>query len=80
MAILKVIFCRKTENVEHHVISCYVARLIWSIVHCVFNFRKKLGSIQELFGVWLRSFDKDRKKMVMAGISVVLWTIWNTRK
>ena len=72
-------FCGNLETVDHLFISCSTARMIWSILRCAFNFSKTPDSIQELFGTWLNSFSKEKRKMVLAGAAAILWTLWNAR-
>ena len=64
---------------DHFFISCFVAKLIWSILFCAFNIGRKPDSVQDLFGGWLRSFYKRRKGLIIVGIDAVLWAIWKVR-
>ena len=43
-------FCGDVETINHLFISCSVARLIWSIFHCTYNFNRKPESVKDLFG------------------------------
>ena len=72
-------FCGDVETVNHLFISCSVARFIWRILQCTYNFVKKPDSVKDLFGDWLRSFGKEEKKLVVVGAAAVIWTIWNAR-
>ena len=72
-------FCGGIETVEHMFISCSVARLIWSVLSCTFNFGRKPNSIQDMFGIWLGSFSKGKRRLTLVGIAAIIWTIWNTR-
>ena len=54
-------FCGGMETIEHLFISCSVAKLMWSILCCAFNFVRKPNSVHDLFGAWLGGLNREKK-------------------
>lgn len=58
--------------------DCPLAKMIWNIIICAFNFKPTLNRTQ-VIGTWLSGYDKNMKNLLMVGISAVVWAIWKTR-
>ena len=75
----KCVLCGKDESIDHLFFSCSAASFLWSLVRCVCGFKTVPSNVKDCFGEWIRKFNKDDKKMVLVGISALLWAIWKSR-
>ena len=73
------VLCGKDESIDHLFFSCSAASLLWSLVRCVCGFKTVPSNVKDCFGEWIRKFNKDDKKLVLVGISALLWAIWKSR-
>lgn len=71
-------FCDQLESIQHLFFDCPLARLIWSIICCAFEF-KPASSSSHLFGDWLDAFGAKLKPLVITGVAAMIWAIWKTR-
>ena len=72
-------FCGAVETIDHLFVSCSTAKLIWNILLCALNFDRKPESVKDLFGEWIRKFNKRKKGLIVVRVDAVLWSIWNVR-
>lgn len=70
------IFCGRDETINHLFFQCSVANLVWSLLKCTFSLNSTLTALNDCFGIWIGSFLKNEKKLVLVGVSVVFWSIW----
>lgn len=71
-------FCGLEETIQHLLISCPYARLVWRIVHVSFNLPPPTN-VTNMFGNWLNGVDKKLKAQIRVRVSAFCWAIWNCR-
>jgi hypothetical protein len=72
-------FCGLSESIDHLFFQCSVARFVWRIFQIAFNLNSIPRDTADLFGPWINSFGKTKKKLVLFGCGAALWAIWRTR-
>ena len=72
-------FCGKDEMIDHLFFSCSVAKTIWALVRCAFDLKSTPRDLSDCFGIWLKKIQEDSKKLIMVGVSALLWAIWRCR-
>lgn len=75
---IKCQFCDNIETVQHLFFECPLAKFLWNIVSCSLNL-KPVSNIQDLFGVWLLSYGKGMKTLMVVGVAAIFWAIWKVR-
>lgn len=75
---IKCQFCDKSESIQHLFLDCPMAQFIWSVVECALNV-KPGRNVGEMFSSWILKFGKGNGKLIMVGVTAVLWTIWKAR-
>lgn len=70
------VFYGKDETIDHLFFSCSVAKTIWALVRCAFDLKSTPTDLSDCFGIW---FQEDSKKLIMVGVSALLWAIWRCR-
>jgi hypothetical protein len=63
----KCAFCDNDETIEHLLIRCTFAKLIWRVVHHTFNMPPPTN-IKFLFGNWLNGIDKKTESRIRIGV------------
>jgi hypothetical protein len=72
------VFCGIAESIDHLFFRCPVARYVWRVIQISLGISCIPSSIEELFGVWIRNFNKNTK-LILFGCGAVLWSIWRAR-
>lgn len=72
------VMCGREETIDHLFFTCTTASLLWSILKCSFNLKSIPNNFEECFGGWVKTFVKQERKLVLVGISAMLWAIWKT--
>jgi hypothetical protein len=58
--------------------DCNLAKFIWTIIYFTFGLEPPV-SINHLFGTWALNINSQTRKLVLMGISVILWSMWLSR-
>jgi hypothetical protein len=71
-------FCDEHETIQHLFFDCPWARLLWNAISISFNVSFPT-SCENLFGTWLRGFEKKQRNMVLLGVAAFRWALWLSR-
>ena len=63
---------------QHLFFECYMARLIWMIIHATFGLQKS-NNVIHMFGTWLQGIKWKERNLILTGVSVVCWAMWLSR-
>ena len=69
-------FCDQNETIEHLLIKCPIARLLWRTIHVAFNITPPT-SISQFFHDWLDGVVPQTAAQIRVGACALLWAIWN---
>ena len=71
-------FCDQNETIEHLLIKCLIAKLLWRTIHVAFNITPPT-SISPFFHDWLNGVAPQTAAQIRVGACALLWPIWNCR-
>lgn len=66
------VFYGQEETVDHLFLSCSIAKLIWSLLRCAFDIASIPVSLHDCFSIWIKTFPKCEKQLVLVGIFCVV--------
>jgi hypothetical protein len=52
---------------------------MWNVVSCALGVSCTFTNVKSCLLVWLKQFKGDKKKIIIVGVSVVLWSLWKAR-
>lgn len=73
------VYCGQNATIDHLCFTCSAAKLLWSLIKCSFNLKTCPKWTYDCLGPWVRSFVDREKKLVLVGISAIMWAIWKFR-
>jgi hypothetical protein len=76
---LQCMFCGKNETTDHLFFQCPLARYMWNVVSCALGVSCTFMNVKNCLLVWLKQFKGDKKKIIIVGVSAVLWSLWKAR-
>ena len=74
----KCAFCDASESIDHLLVSCPFAKLVWRVVQFTFNIIPP-ANVTNMFGNWLNGIDRRVKARIRVGVCAIIWAIWNCR-
>ena len=71
-------FCDQDESIQHLLLTCPLAKLLWRSLHVTFNVSPP-HSVDHLFEDWLSGVESKIAAHIRVGVCALLWAIWNCR-
>jgi hypothetical protein len=72
------IFCGRSENIAHSLLTCHFAREVWRLIKQAFNIKLGRGELMSS-KTWLFSFLSQATEVEATVLAVVFWHIWEAR-
>jgi hypothetical protein len=74
MGCIKYVFYGSKETIDHLFISCHFSRLVWRVVHFIFNISPSIN-ITNLFRNYLNGIEKKTKEQTRIDVCALVWAI-----
>jgi hypothetical protein len=71
-------FCGCPETVDHLLLSCPVAKVIWGIVAICFGQHDRPSSYEQ-YWLWVKKAIPGGDPVFMLGLAAICWAIWKAR-
>jgi hypothetical protein len=69
---LNYVFCGLSESIDHLLFQCSVARFMWRIIQTALDLTSVPYNVENIFGPWINSFNKNERNLVLFGCGAVI--------
>jgi hypothetical protein len=76
---LQCMFCGKNETTDHLFFQCPLAWYMWNVVSCALGVSCTFTNVKSCLLICPKKFKGDKKKIIIVGVSAVLWSLWKVR-
>jgi hypothetical protein len=70
-------FVGKNKTTDHLFFLCPLAWYMWNSV--ALGVSCQFTNVKSCLLIWLKQFTRNKKKIIIVGVSAVLWSLWKAR-